>query len=154
MTPKKGIRRAFINPILLDEYGDDFGFEEGCLSIPDVRAEIIRPEKLTLEYYDENWNLKEEEFSGMTARVIQHEYDHLEGILFVDYLKGLEKKDFPQSKLIDISKGKVPEDYRMIYHSQMTQSSKLTLALLQTDLYWMDNGSQPRHARRETLATG
>ena len=111
---EKGIRRVFINPILLDEYGDSFAFEEGCLSIPDVRAEIIRPEKLTLEYYDENWNLKEEEFSGMTARVIQHEYDHLEGILFVDYLKGLKKR-LIQAKLIDISKGKVSTDYRMIY---------------------------------------
>ena len=111
---EKGIRRVFINPILLDEYGDSFGFEEGCLSIPDVRAEIIRPEKLTLEYYDENLNLKEEEFSGMTARVIQHEYDHLEGILFVDYLKGLKKRMI-QSKLIDVSKGKVSTDYRMIY---------------------------------------
>ena len=111
---EKGIRRVFINPILLDEYGDSFGFEEGCLSIPDVRAEIIRPEKLTLEYYDENWNLKDEEFSGMTARVIQHEYDHLEGILFVDYLKGLKKRMI-QSKLIDVSKGKVSTDYRMIY---------------------------------------
>ncbi|MDA0314274.1 MAG: peptide deformylase [Bacteroidetes bacterium] len=111
---EKGIRRVFINPILLDEYGDKFSFEEGCLSIPDVRAEITRPEKLTLEYYDENWNLKEEEFSGMTARVIQHEYDHLEGILFVDYLKGLKKRMI-KSKLIDISKGKVSTDYRMIY---------------------------------------
>jgi peptide deformylase len=111
---EKGIRRVFINPILLDEYGDSFAFEEGCLSIPEVRAEIIRPEKLTLEYYDENWNLKEEEFSGLTARVIQHEYDHLEGILFVDYLKGLKKR-LIQSKLIDVSKGKVSTDYRMIY---------------------------------------
>lgn len=111
---EKGIRRVFINPILLDEYGDSFAFEEGCLSIPDVRAEITRSEKLTLEYYDENWNLKEEEFSGMTARVIQHEYDHLEGILFVDYLKGLKKR-LIQAKLIDISKGKVSTDYRMIY---------------------------------------
>ncbi|MDG1277126.1 MAG: peptide deformylase [Algoriphagus sp.] len=111
---EKGIRRAFINPIILDEYGDAYSFEEGCLSIPEVRAEIIRPEKLTIEYYDENWNLKEEEFSGMTARVIQHEYDHLEGILFVDYLKGLKKR-LVQSKLIDVSKGKVSTDYRMIY---------------------------------------
>lgn len=111
---EKGIRRVFINPILLDEYGDDYSFEEGCLSIPDIRADIIRPEKLTLEYFDENWNLKEEEFSGMTARVIQHEYDHLEGILFIDYLKGLKKR-MVQSKLIDISKGKVSTDYRMIY---------------------------------------
>lgn len=111
---EKGIRRVFINPIILDEYGDNYGFEEGCLSIPDVSAEIIRPEKLTLEYFDENWNLKEEEFSGMTARVIQHEYDHLEGILFVDYLKGLKKR-MVKSKLIEISKGKVSTDYRMIY---------------------------------------
>jgi len=111
---EKGIRRAFINPIILDEYGDEFSFEEGCLSIPEIRAEIIRPEKLTLEYYDENWNLHEEEFSGMTARVIQHEYDHLEGILFVDYLKGLKKR-LLKSKLIDVSKGKISTDYRMIY---------------------------------------
>jgi len=111
---EKGIRRVFINPIILDEYGDDYSFEEGCLSIPEVRAEIIRPERLTIEYYDENWNLKEEEFSGMTARVIQHEYDHLEGILFVDYLKGLKKR-LVQSKLIDVSKGKISTDYRMIY---------------------------------------
>ena len=111
---EKGVRRAFINPIILDEYGDSYSFEEGCLSIPELRAEIIRPEKLSIEYFDENWNLREEEFSGMTARVIQHEYDHLEGILFVDYLKGLKKK-LLQSKLIDISKGKVPTDYRMIY---------------------------------------
>src|SRR5690606_10451513 len=109
-----GIRRAFINPIILDEYGDDYSFEEGCLSIPEVRAEITRPETLTIEYYDENWNLKEEEFSGMTARVIQHEYDHLEGILFVDYLKGLKKR-LVKSKLIDVSKGKISTDYRMIY---------------------------------------
>lgn len=113
-TEEKGVRRAFINPIILDEYGDNYSFEEGCLSIPEVRAEIIRPEKLTLEYYDENWNLKEEEFSGLTARVIQHEYDHLEGILFVDYLKGLKKR-MVKSKLVDISKGKVSTDYRMVY---------------------------------------
>ncbi len=111
---EKGIRRVFINPIILDEYGDDFSFEEGCLSIPEVRAEIIRPDKLTIEYYDENWKLHEEEFSGLTARVIQHEYDHLEGILFIDYLKGLKKR-LVQSKLIDVSKGKISTDYRMIY---------------------------------------
>ncbi|PZX50527.1 peptide deformylase [Algoriphagus chordae] len=109
-----GIRRVFINPIILDEYGDDYSFEEGCLSIPEIRAEITRPDTLTIEYYDENWNLKEEEFSGMTARVIQHEYDHLEGILFVDYLKGLKKR-LVKSKLVDVSKGKISTDYRMIY---------------------------------------
>ena len=111
---EKGVRKAFINPIILDEYGDDYTFEEGCLSIPEVRAEIIRPETLTIEYFDENWNLKEEEFSKMTARVIQHEYDHLEGILFVDYLKGLKRRMI-KSKLIEISKGKISTDYHMIY---------------------------------------
>ncbi|SHM53134.1 peptide deformylase [Cyclobacterium lianum] len=111
---EKGVRKAFINPIILDEYGDHYVFEEGCLSIPDVRAEITRPGKLTIEYFDENWNLREEEFSGMTARVIQHEYDHLEGILFIDYLKGLKRR-MVKGKLLDISKGKVPTDYRMVY---------------------------------------
>ncbi|MEX2594217.1 MAG: peptide deformylase [Anditalea sp.] len=111
---EKGVRKAFINPIILDEYGDDYAFEEGCLSIPEVRAEITRPESLTIEYFDENWNLKEEEFSKMTARVIQHEYDHIEGILFVDYLKGLKRR-MVKSKLMEISKGKVSTDYHMIY---------------------------------------
>src|SRR5690606_4970141 len=109
-----GVRRAFLNTIILDAYGDEFSFEEGCLSIPDVRAEIIRPATLTIQYYDENWNLKEEEFSKMTARVIQHEYDHLEGILFIEYLKGVKRR-MVKGKLIDISKGKVPTDYPMIY---------------------------------------
>lgn len=111
---EKGIRKAFINPIILDEYGEEYSYEEGCLSIPELRAEIIRPEKLTIEYFDENWNLKEEEFSGLTARVIQHEYDHLEGILFIDYLKGLKKR-LVKGKLLDISKGKISTDYRMLY---------------------------------------
>jgi len=111
---EKGVRKAFINPIILDEYGDDYSFEEGCLSIPEIRAEITRPESLTIEYFDENWNLKEENFSKMTARVIQHEYDHLEGILFVDYLKGLKRRMI-KGKLLEISKGKVSTDYQMIY---------------------------------------
>jgi peptide deformylase len=111
---EKGVRKAFINPIILDEYGDSYTFEEGCLSIPEIRAEITRPESLTIEYFDENWNLKEEEFSKMTARVIQHEYDHLEGILFVDYLKGLKRR-LIKGKLVEISKGKISTDYHMIY---------------------------------------
>lgn len=111
---EKGVRKAFINPIILDEYGDNYTFEEGCLSIPEIRAEITRPETLTIEYFDENWNLKEEEFTKMTARVIQHEYDHLEGILFVDYLKGLKRR-LIKSKLLEISKGKISTDYHMIY---------------------------------------
>lgn len=108
----KGIKRAFINPEILDEYGNEWSFEEGCLSIPDVHAEIMRPEKLTINYYDELWNEHEEEFDEMTARVIQHEYDHLDGVLFTDYVKGL-KKQMLRSKLVGISKGNVSVKYRM-----------------------------------------
>jgi len=108
----KGIKQAFINPEILDEYGNEWTFEEGCLSIPDVHGEIIRPEKLTIHYYDELWNPHEKEFDEMTARVIQHEYDHLDGVLFTDYIKGLKKKML-RSKLVGISKGNVSVKYRM-----------------------------------------
>lgn len=110
--PELGIKRAFINPEILDEYGNEWSFEEGCLSIPNVHAEILRPEKLTIRYFDEQWNEHEEEFDDLTARVIQHEYDHLDGVLFTDYVKGL-KKQMLRSKLVGISKGKVDVSYRM-----------------------------------------
>ncbi len=109
---EKGVKRAFINPEILDEYGNEWSFEEGCLSIPDVHAEILRPEKLTINYFDELWNEHEEEFDGLTARVIQHEFDHLEGVLFTDYVKGL-KKQLLRSKLVGISKGNVDVKYHM-----------------------------------------
>jgi len=108
----QGIKRAFINPEILDEYGNEWSFEEGCLSIPNVHAEILRPEKLTIRYFDELWNEHEEEFDDLTARVIQHEYDHLDGVLFTDYVKGI-KKQMLRSKLVGISKGKVDVSYRM-----------------------------------------
>ena len=107
-----GVKRAFINPEILDEYGNEWAFEEGCLSIPDVHGDVIRPEKLTIRYFDELWNEHEEEFDDLTARVIQHEFDHLEGVLFTDYLKGL-KKQMLRAKLVNISKGSVKVDYRM-----------------------------------------
>lgn len=107
-----GVKRAFVNPEILDEYGEEWTFEEGCLSIPDVHGDILRPEKLTIRYFDELWNEHEEEFDDMTARVIQHEYDHLDGVLFTDYLKGL-KKQMLRAKLVNISKGIVKVDYRM-----------------------------------------
>ena len=69
----KGVKKAFINPEILDEYGNEWSFEEGCLSIPDVFAEVLRPEKLTICYFDEQWNQHEEEYDGLTARIIQHE---------------------------------------------------------------------------------
>jgi peptide deformylase len=107
-----GFKKAFINPEILEEWGEEWAFEEGCLSIPGIRGDVYRPENLKIRYRDAEWNLIEEEYSGMAARIIQHEYDHLLGKLFVDYLPTL-KKQFIKKKLTDISKGNVDADYRM-----------------------------------------
>lgn len=108
----KGFKKAFINAEILEEEGEEWSFEEGCLSIPGIRAEVMRPEKIRIRYYDEDWNEHEEEYDGMAARVIQHEYDHIEGTLFTDYLSGLKKR-LLKSKLTNISKGNVKADYRI-----------------------------------------
>lgn len=105
-------KRVFINPILFDEEGKEWGFEEGCLSIPGIREEVMRKPNLKIEYYDENWELIEEELTGLAARVVQHEYDHIEGILFTDLIKPM-KRALLVGKLNDISKGKVKVDYKM-----------------------------------------
>ncbi len=105
-------KKVFINPEMLDETGTPWAYEEGCLSIPNIREKILRKEKLTIRYQDEKWKLHEENFDGMKARIIQHEYDHLEGKLFVDYLTPLKKR-LLKSKLADISKGKVDTEYRI-----------------------------------------
>jgi peptide deformylase len=105
-------KKAFINPVMLEELGEAWEYEEGCLSIPNIREKIERKEKLRIRYHDQNWNLKEEEFDGMKARIIQHEYDHLEGKMFVDYLTPLKKR-LLKGKLSDISKGKVDTEYRI-----------------------------------------
>jgi peptide deformylase len=81
----RAVKRAFINPVMLSESGEEWGFEEGCLSIPGIREMVYRPANIVLRYEDENRMVREEAFSGMTARVIQHEYDHVEGILFTDH---------------------------------------------------------------------
>jgi peptide deformylase len=109
----KEFKKAFINPIILQEVGTPWEFEEGCLSIPNIREKVSRKAKLKIRYFDENWKLKEEEYDGMKARIIQHEYDHIEGKLFVDYLTPLKKK-LLKGKLADISKGKVDTEYRII----------------------------------------
>ena len=106
------IRRAFINPKMLSETGEQWGFEEGCLSIPGVRELVHRCPNIVLRYEDENRQVHEEAFSGMAARIIQHEYDHLEGILFTDKLSAF-KKQLLKGKLARISKGDVKHDYRM-----------------------------------------
>ncbi|MFD1873645.1 peptide deformylase [Hymenobacter bucti] len=106
------IKRAFINPQMLSETGEQWGFEEGCLSIPGIRENVLRCPNIVLRYEDENRQVHEEAFSGMAARIIQHEYDHLEGILFTDKLSAF-KKQLLKGKLSRISKGDVKHDYRM-----------------------------------------
>ena len=110
--PEAPIKRAFINPQMVSETGEEWGFEEGCLSIPGIREMVVRPADIVLRYEDENRQVHEEAFSGMAARVIQHEYDHLEGILFTDKLSGF-KKQLLKGKLARISKGDVRHEYRM-----------------------------------------
>lgn len=105
-------KKVFVNPVIVEEMGEDWTYEEGCLSIPGIRAGVDRPERLLIEYYDENWKHHKEEYSGMAARVIQHEYDHIEGILFTDHLSALKKRLY-KAKLINISKGVVDASYRM-----------------------------------------
>lgn len=112
ITPKPGLKRAFINPQIVAETGEEWGFNEGCLSIPGVRENVYRKPVVTLRYQDEDFNTHEETFDGMTARVIQHEYDHLEGILFTDHLSPLKRR-LIKARLTKISKGDVDADYRM-----------------------------------------
>lgn len=111
---EKGIKKVFINAHVKDLDGDEWPYNEGCLSIPKIREDVYRPEMVVLEYMDENFKTHVESFHGITARVILHEYDHLEGKLFIDYLKPLRKKML-QGKLNDISKGKIKVDYKMVF---------------------------------------
>jgi peptide deformylase len=108
----KGFKKAFINPEILDETGEEWAYEEGCLSIPGIREDVMRNEKLRIRYYDTEWNEHIEEYDGMAARVIQHEYDHIEGTLFVDRLSAFKKR-LLKNRLSNISRGKVDVDYRM-----------------------------------------
>lgn len=109
----EGFKKVFVNPEMLEELGTPWEYEEGCLSIPNIREKVARKERLIIKYLDENWNLHEETFDGLKARIIQHEYDHIEGKMFVDYLTPLKKR-LLKSKLADISKGKVDTEYRIL----------------------------------------
>lgn len=100
----RDFKKVFINPTVLEETGEEWAFEEGCLSIPAIREEVWRPETLTIRYLDENWQEKTETYSGIKARIIQHEYDHIEGVLFTDYVTGL-RKQLLRGKLNKILKG-------------------------------------------------
>ena len=109
-----GIKKVFINAKVLSLDGKEWTYNEGCLSIPKIREDVNRQETVVMHYLDENFVAHTETFHGITARVILHEYDHIEGKLFIDYLKPLRKK-LLQGKLNDISKGKVKVDYKMIF---------------------------------------
>ncbi|WMI65614.1 peptide deformylase [Aestuariibaculum sp. YM273] len=113
----KGFKRVFINATIIEEEGEEWAFNEGCLSIPDVREDVFRKPKITIEYVDENFEEKTEVFDGLVARVIQHEYDHIEGVLFTDKLSALKKR-LIKGRLANISKGKINVDYRMRFPAQ------------------------------------
>jgi peptide deformylase len=109
-----GIKQVFINPHVVEEAGDDWAYNEGCLSIPKIREDIYRAEEVTLEYQDENFQKHTKTFDGITARIILHEYDHIEGKLFIDHLPLLKRK-LLKRKLDDISKGAIRVDYKMVF---------------------------------------
>lgn len=108
----EGFKKVFINPEIIEETGEPWKFNEGCLSIPGIREDVSRNPVIVVNYFDENFNEKEETFSGLAARIIQHEYDHIEGVLFTDRLGPL-KRQLLKGKLNDISKGIVDVNYRM-----------------------------------------
>ncbi|MFH1121374.1 MAG: peptide deformylase [Bacteroidota bacterium] len=108
------LKKVFINARIIEESGEEWTFNEGCLSIPEIREDVIRKPELRIQYYDENFNFHDDRIKGVLARVIQHEYDHLDGVLFVDLINPLRKMMLKR-KLNDISKGLIKTDYRMIY---------------------------------------
>ena len=111
----KGIehfKKVFINPVIEEEEGEEWGFYEGCLSIPKIREEVFRKEKVHISYYDENFNFHEEVYDGYAARIIQHEYDHVDGILFTDHLSPLKRRLLAK-RLQSISKGDIKIEYKM-----------------------------------------
>ena len=118
-TQLKSFKKIFINPKILDQNGDEWSFEEGCLSIPNIRESVLRQESIKIQYFDENFTQHIESYDGLLARVIQHEYDHIEGILFTDKLSSF-KKQLLKKKLLKISSGKLSFDYEM----QFFKSSK------------------------------
>lgn len=108
----KGLKMVIINAEILEETGDDVSYSEGCLSIPDISGDVERPETITMKWLDENFKAHEATFTDMNARVIQHEYDHIEGILFTEHLKPLKKR-MVKRKLEKIKKGEIDSKYRM-----------------------------------------
>lgn len=110
------LKKVFINAHIVEQEGEEWSFNEGCLSIPEIREDVIRKTDLRIEYYDENFNFHDEKINGVFARVIQHEYDHLDGILFVDRISSL-RKILIKRKLSEIAKGLVNTSYKMLFPS-------------------------------------
>lgn len=108
------LKKVFINARIVEETGEEWAFNEGCLSIPEIREDVMRKPELRIQYYDENFNFHDDRIKGVLARVIQHEYDHLDGVLFVDLINPLRKMMLKR-KLNDIGKGLIKTDYKMIY---------------------------------------
>ncbi len=114
ITDVENLKQVFINAMITKRTGENVLMSEGCLSLPGIREDVERPTEITIEYYDENWNFHEKTYTGMFARIIQHEYDHLEGTVFTDRLSPI-RKAMLRNKLSNISKGKVQVDYKMIF---------------------------------------
>lgn len=108
----ENFKKVIINPEIIETAGDEWIMNEGCLSLPEIREDVSRPDYVRIKYFDENFVEHEEEFKGFAGRIIQHEYDHLDGILFIDYLSPLRKR-LLKSKLNNIAKGKVHPHYRI-----------------------------------------
>jgi peptide deformylase len=108
----ENFKKVFINPVIEEEDGEEWGFNEGCLSIPKLREEVFRKERVRISYYDQNFNHFQETYEGYSARIIQHEYDHIDGILFTDHLSPLKRR-LLSKRLQNISKGIVDVDYKM-----------------------------------------
>lgn len=113
----ESIKQIFINPVIIKESGDRLSFEEGCLSIPNIREDVNRKSDISIEFYDENFILNKKSFSGVVARVIQHEYDHIQGILFTDKLTSFKKR-LLKNKLNNIEKGNIDIDYLMDFYKK------------------------------------
>jgi peptide deformylase len=109
-----GVKQVFINAHIVEEGGDDWPYNEGCLSIPKIREDVYRAEEVTIEYMDENFQKHTKTFDGITGRIILHEYDHIDGKLFIDHLPPLKRK-LLKRKLDDISRGKIRVDYKMAF---------------------------------------
>ncbi len=113
----KNFKKVFINPKIIEENGNLWEFNEGCLSIPEIREDVSRRSKIIIEYFDENFQFHRLELSGLAARVVQHEYDHIEGILFTDHISSLKKR-LIKGKLNNISSGSIKVDYEMKFNNK------------------------------------